>query len=261
MKILIAGLPKSGTTALFFKIKDSLSKDFRLLFEPKEYQEEKNPNVLAKILIDPYVKINTKSFSNFDKKIVILRDPRDKMVSHFLYSFYHKPFFNNPQFIKKIIQLLQKKEKNPDSVSFRELLDVRGKFISPYYSPTKEENYYDYYDKFIEENKDFFIVRYEDIVENKLTQLENYLGFNLNKVTQVDKSLKRVERTKARGDWKNWFTNEDVRYFKPVFEKFMRKYGYWDDWTTNVKKKIPSEFGSGYVKRIVNEAISKESKS
>jgi len=41
----------------------------------------------------------------------------------------------------------------------------------------------------------------------------------------------------------------------------MRKYGYWDDWTTNVKKIIPSEFGSGYVKRIVNEAISKESKS
>ena len=52
-KILIAGLAKSGTTALFYKIKNSIPSSMSVLYEHEEYRpsaEDDQKTVLAKIL-------------------------------------------------------------------------------------------------------------------------------------------------------------------------------------------------------------------
>jgi hypothetical protein len=53
VKVVINGLAKSGTIALFFTIKQAMPPDTRHLFEPKRFDAgmRAETNVLAKILI------------------------------------------------------------------------------------------------------------------------------------------------------------------------------------------------------------------
>ena len=84
MKILIAGAPKTGTTALFYRIKNSLDGGVREMFEPRGYVAEPGDgacHVLAKVLLDPLIDLDMESFSSFEKKIGIVRDPRDRLIS------------------------------------------------------------------------------------------------------------------------------------------------------------------------------------
>ncbi len=86
MKLVIAGLGKSSTTALFYKLLEIFENPPLTLFEPGEYLAEPgNRHVLAKVLIDPPGKVNFTSFAGFDRKIHIVRDPRDNLISRLLY--------------------------------------------------------------------------------------------------------------------------------------------------------------------------------
>jgi len=65
---VIAGLAKSGTTALYSALKQSLPDDYVYLFEPRNY-EGSSPNVLAKILLSASVCLQ--DFDSFDKQIFL----------------------------------------------------------------------------------------------------------------------------------------------------------------------------------------------
>jgi len=100
MKILIYGLPKSGTTKLTYVISKALDPPADIIFEPKSREREReiSPNVLAKCLfgLDPGLYITPEKvndFSDYDKKIWLARDPRDIAISSFLYQWYraHNP--------------------------------------------------------------------------------------------------------------------------------------------------------------------------
>ena len=71
---------------------------------------------------------------------------------------------------------------------------------------------------------------------------------------KIPKKYNRVERTKSSGDWKNWFTQEDIYYLKPIFEEFMNKYNY-TDWNINFEKFISKEYSSDYIKKVVKAFI------
>lgn len=91
MKILIAGQAKSGTTALFYALKQTLPRKYTCLFEPRGYAAaNRDECVLAKVLINPSVKVE--DFETFNKKILIVRDPRDNLVSRLLYAIYDQKF-------------------------------------------------------------------------------------------------------------------------------------------------------------------------
>ncbi len=88
---------------------------------------------------------------------------------------------------------------------------------------------------------------------NKIGKLEEYLGIKLHGEAVVDNWVSRVVRTKSSGDWKNWFLEEDIEYFRPIFREFMERYEYPDDWGVNAKPGIRREHCSEYVKRIALE--------
>lgn len=84
MKIVIFGLAKSGTTALFYKIKNSLPPDTVCLFEPRSFDpravkkkriksllsHRREPDVLAKVLpFRPHDPADVDSFSHFERLI------------------------------------------------------------------------------------------------------------------------------------------------------------------------------------------------
>jgi len=103
MRIVIIGIAKTGTTALFYKIHNNME----FLTPVFEHKSNKD-NVLVKLLINknnPSVN-DFNEFINFDKTVFIIRDIRDVIISSLLYSTgYHR----SKEQCYTMINLLQKK--------------------------------------------------------------------------------------------------------------------------------------------------------
>jgi len=250
-KILIAGLPKSGTTALFYRIKNSLEQPFEELFEPTSYDQSSNldKNILAKILITP--KVDFSHFKSFDKKVLIVRDPRDRLISQLLYrSAYYEFPLKSDQEILEFKELLLKKEENPDSISLSEIMmrawkpNFKSKILRPL----------NLLHDFHINNPDYFVIKYEDMVEEKLGSLKDFFGFNISSDQSVAPRFQRVERTKSSGSWKDWFCLKDVELLSPILEGFMKYFKYdFSSWETNTDKRILPEHCSNYFIKVLNE--------
>ena len=115
MKILVIGNPKTGTSILFYKIKNSLPESTRTEFEPAKYKPQPKDNetgVLMKTLILSAQKADYNSFKEFDKKILLIRDPRDMLVSAILFIQWATNAFKDKKFIDKFVKILKKKERS-----------------------------------------------------------------------------------------------------------------------------------------------------
>ncbi len=252
MKIVIAGQGKSGTTALYSALKQSLPPTYTCLFEPLTYTPAAQDRfVLAKVQINELAKID--DFESFDKKILIVRDPRDNLVSRLLYAIYNEQFIKDDEKVRFFIERLEQKRNAPSSISIVELLqvlkdlsgkDILGRFILRHelgsnFDPT---------------GRGYFTYKYEHFVAGRYSGLEKYLGFNLSFDGNVDEAYSRVARTKSTGDWRNWFTEQDVEYFRPIYHEYLARYEYDLSWTLNPTPKILPKHSTEYVMRLVREA-------
>lgn len=91
-KIVVMGLGRTGTTALFFTLKQAMAADTYCLFEPRSFVAPPGhtPHVLAKVLIGHNRDVDISGFQDFDKKLFLIRDPRDTLVSRVLYDSYNE---------------------------------------------------------------------------------------------------------------------------------------------------------------------------
>jgi len=255
-QILVAGQAKTGTTALFFKIGNSLLaceeaiSNTKFLFEPTTYSGSKNERVLAKILLHSGL-VKFEDFKSFNKKILLLRDPRDQLISSLLYSAQGKTFSSSANKTNLFLTLLEKKEQSPGSVS---ILELRAALFDSKDSTLQEwkKNISRNLHHFLEirrRQNDFFSYKYEDFIQGKTQELENFLGFPLTGNATVNKAFKRVVRTKKSGDWQNWFLEEDVCFFRPLFQDFMRELDYEDSWSLPECQVLLPDHGSRYVRK------------
>lgn len=265
-KIVLAGLPKSGTTAMIYKIKNSLD-NVELFFEPQSALIDFDPDktTLAKILIQRRInrEVYYSLWKEFTKKILIIRDPRDIIISNLLYLIRHSNFYNDPEKVNQFISLLREKEKNPRIISLLkvfELYDELNGTVSNFKFVNCIKLDLDNVIRFHEENPDYFVIKYEDFIDKNLKDLENYLGFRLLGDSKVDSSLKRVSRTNSYGNWKDWFTEEDIHFFRPIFLEYLEKYSYNDDWKLSKDPKIPKKHCSEYVNMIIEEKVEEDKK-
>jgi hypothetical protein len=61
-----------------------------------------------------------------------------------------------------------------------------------------------------------------------------------------------VVRKKASGDWRHWFTEEDVELLKPAYLPYMEAMGYdCNDWDLNPEPVIEPQYSSMYMKRLL----------
>lgn len=254
MKIVIAGQYKSGTTAILTKIRSAMPASTLVLFEPRGYEASTASDVLAKILIDNPDYVDFASFDSFDRKILIVRDPRDNMVSRVLYRiFEHPDFCLDDDKVAQFVGLLRKKEADPKSVSLLELIGLfnRLKGVDTLGRLTKRATRGL---EFHAERPDYFVYRYEDLVQSAFAPLESYLGLRLTHgAATVDRAVGRVTRTKGSGDWRNWFLEADVAFFRPHFATYMEHYGYGVDWSAAENPVVRPDHASEYVLRLVQE--------
>lgn len=265
MKILILGHGKSGTTVFLYKVAGGLpncqafsggdpgehSGDYENAVYKFTYNERKGRTF--DLFRDHSNEIQ------YDRKIWVARDPRDVAVSEMLYR-WHKGYDGNRRQYRAHLRLIQKKEQDPRSIPFHHVCRYIGHDGWPM---TTEEvlekerfRYQRMYDFVKSLGKEWFTFKYEDMIEKNFDDLYDYLGFKIRDDAEIPSTTKKskVARTKASGDWRQWFTEEDVDLFKPAYLPYMELVGYdCEDWTLNSNPRIEPKHSSMYIKTLVRQ--------
>lgn len=129
-RIAIFGQYKSGTTALWYAIKNALPETTRTLYEPHQYvpqrRDRKRP-VLAKVILgtpENGHNVDYRSFLEFEKRIYLIRDPRDWLVSGTLFLIQQEPaVYANDTQLARILSLLKDKESDPHSIALMTIIE------------------------------------------------------------------------------------------------------------------------------------------
>jgi hypothetical protein len=257
---LILGTGKSGTTALYFRIKNSLSGEAQGLFEPREREPiaaavAANRPLVAKMLLPIAPELLDELKQWFDRRILLVRDPRDVVVSSVLYtSAYDYCWKHSEAQIRAHLGLLRAKEADSGRVSVLCLLEAlwdgfdRNEFAALIETLSRQLH------ALASPPHDYFVVKYEELIAGRLSPLEAYLGFRLTGNDAVDPAFSRVVRTKGSGAWRDWFTPEDTAFFAPLVRPNMIRFGYdTEDWRTRAGAQLASTHCSDYFLKVVNE--------
>ena len=266
MKILILGTGKTGTTVMVYKVSGGLPNCHAFSGgRPGKYVGEYK-NAVYK---HTYDERKGKGFElyrehlqneHYDRKIWMARDPRDAAVSRMLYR-WHRGYDGCKQQFEDHLELVLKKEKDPLSVPFSEICRYTGYYGSPRTVEEVIEEERNRYQKMAEFVKglgsDWILFTFEDMVAKKFDALNDYLGFEVEAEANVPSASgkAKVIRKKGTGDWRQWFTEEDMELFKPAYLPYMELIGYdCDDWQPDPNPVIEPEFSSVYLQNLPRKA-------
>jgi hypothetical protein len=269
MKVMILGTGKSGTTALVFKVAGGLPNCQAFSGgRPGKYIDDYE-NAVYK---HTYEESKGKSFElfrehlkkeHYDRKIWIARDPRDVAVSRMLYR-WQKGSEEHKEQYQAHLQLVLQKEKDPRSIPFYEIcryIGYKGWPTSTEEVIEQERVRYQRMGDFVKSlGEDWFLFTFEDMVGTKYDALNTYLGFSVEEDAEIPTSTKKakVVRKKSTGDWRHWFTEDDVEHFKPAYTPYMEVIGYdCQDWTLSPEPVIEPEYSSMYMQRLAQRKSSK----
>lgn len=266
MKILILGTGKTGTTAMVYKVSGGLPNcrafsgghpgkyvgDYENAVYKHTYEERKGKGF---DLFQAHLKKE-----HYDRKIWMARDPRDAAVSRMLYR-WHRGCKGRKKQFEDHLALVLKKEKDPASVPFCEICRYTGHAASPRRIEDvieEERHRYQQMVRFVETlGSDWILFTFEDMVANQFNALNDYLGFEVQADASVPSASgkAKVIRKKASGDWRHWFTEEDMPLFKPAFTSYMELIGYdGNDWQPAPHPVIEPEFSSVYMQNLARKA-------
>ena len=262
MKILILGTGKTGTTVMVYKVAGGLPNchafsgghpgkyigDYENAVYKHTYEERKGKSfeVFKEHL----------SKEHYDRKIWMARDPRDAAVSRMLYQ-WHRGYSGRKKQYEAHLDLVLKKEKDPKSIPFYEICRYTGKNGWPRSVDEvveEERHRYQQMHKFVEHlGVDWLLFTFEEMIANKFDALNQYLGFDVKADATVPSASgkAKVIRKKTAGDWRHWFTEEDINLFKPAFTPYMELIGYdTGDWTLSPQPQIEPEYSSVYMQNL-----------
>jgi len=256
-RIVVFGLYKTGTTALFHNIKNSLSHPPRLLHEAKKFipeSRDRETGVLAKVIIG-HESVDYASFMQFERKVLVIRDPRDWIISGCLFLTQEvERIYLDSAAVKDIVGALRKKELSPKAVPFSLVL----KKVLAYSALNSIDAFLEWAGQILGTVIEFesrleagFRMGYEDFVDRRVTELGCYLGIIIGDDISMSRQFAHVARSTTYGNWKSWFTRSDVELFAPVFNPFLSYYGYDTDWRLAEQPILEPALGSGYVMRII----------
>ncbi len=267
MKTLIYSLGKSGTTALAYSISKAFE-NHELVFEPShlskiDYQHD---NLIVKSIFAERWEKDRDYFQKFDKNILLIRNPLDRIVSYLLYMPYNGDGYSDDRNAKTYVDLLKKKVENPNSVGIYDIdkcysnIDItkRGSLIQVV--KKQSEKIQELYQS--SDSKNFFVLKYEDFVQNNLDELSHYLGRKISSDIEVSEKFKRTERSKSFDSYKSFFLDAELQSSLINFESFNQTFGYrsetnaisYDDENSLA---LSPEMTYIYTTKIINEYRSK----
>jgi hypothetical protein len=253
MRVLILGQGKSGTTVLLYAIHDGLNRatgrEHTVIFEPPDLKTvgRFTRDIIVKKLVGTVREHEYKIFKQFKRIVWIERDPRDMVISRFLYNFRHRPLSQNSEQLNTMLELLRKKEADPLSVGFCELIETGKQFDGVDVIASTEIDQQKAHNIWHQLKKPPVVVRYEDFISGNASNLEQVFGVPINVNVDIPPPRNRVVRTKSSGDWRNWFTPRDVEKLKLRLHCIASTPESWNSWKTNDHPRIDTAYSSHYI--------------
>ena len=253
MNYLISGLAKSGTTILFSRLQSALPQDAATYFEPDQddslreiLDEGRVRDTLTKVLIGR-VKAENTPLHDFDRHVLIYRDPRDQFISMLLYLFYDFQLSGDLDGYRDAFAGLEKKVSEPEAHSTIALYNRIARLVGR--APVNVfNNLHRAQQEFIQAFTPH-LLRYEDFIDGKLTHVENYLSLDLGNRAEVTTDYRRVARSRSYGEWRHWLTDEDLDYLQSEWGATLERLGY-PSCTRAGELSIDRQTSMGYVSQF-----------
>lgn len=242
LNVLVTGLGKTGTTGLFYDLAASHHFEHQM-FEPKKPPPEKY--LAAGLLVKSLrVQAATGYSVAFDKTILMVRNPVDRLISYLMFAPGGPRHFSDNSNARLYLGRLRdvRLKKRP-------FIDLLGAYESiSGHSPLRED-----LSALIDAHRSgrFFSLRYEDYVSGRHRQLNTYLGLELT-AGKAPKEHSRVARTKAHGEWKLWLGRDDVELFNEAFKEFNEVFDYKLKSSELSDAKPGAEFAEKYTLGVIN---------
>ena len=212
---------------------------------------------MVKKLIDDLTEPEEPCFDRFDRIVLIVRDPRDALISRLLYRAYGLPAFRRNWAVRAYVRGIEKKIAQPSAVSVREILALLQNMSKDHSRAlrtlTSLEPLHATCINLYKAHADrMLLCRYEDFVAGNTAELEAYLGAKLPARIEVGGDYRRVARSGVVGAWKHWFTAEDVAFFDGLFADFYATFGYRPE-APHARQRIGRADTLDYSIRLINE--------
>lgn len=250
MRILVYGAGRSGTTALFTAIRQARP-ELETFFEPRSLARaaETPGDLLVKAINMRRYGAEWSHAASFDKRILLLRHPFDRLVSSLLYAPYAGRGFSDDRRANEFFDRVAEKRRHPERVPFIELLDLLERHSDRHINA---EGAARTMLAVAAGEPAFFPYKYEDFVAGRTAALADYLGFPIASEIRVDRHLERVHRRGEAGDWRNWLLASDVAALAPGFGDYAAAFGYDLAFDPTHRPAIEAAHADAFVLRNVN---------
>jgi hypothetical protein len=180
---------------------------------------------------------------------------------HKLY-WWHRGYTERKKQYLAHLDLVMKKERDPRSIPFHLICRYAG-YRNAWPISTEEVveeeriRYRNMCDFVKSLGEDWYHFTYENMVSKNFDGLNEYVGFQVEEDAEIPTSTgkAKVVRKKATGDWRHWFTEEDVELFKHAYLPYMEVIGYdYDDWALSKNPVIEPEYSSAYMQSLPRRA-------
>jgi len=215
---------------LFSRIQSALGDNVQTFFEPDQTSQlsdilRRGPTVdtLSKVLIGRVTSDHI-LLGEFDKHVVIYRDPRDQFVSMLLYLFYDFQLSGDQAGYDSCFAALEKKCEDPAGVSAIELYNKVAECVGR--APVAVFNNLHKVQKEYINAFSPHKACYEDLLDGHWAPLEAFLGLTLTQEAQVPREYNRVVRSKGYGDWRRWLNADDIEFTNTQWGKSIHALGY-----------------------------------
>ena len=250
MRILIYGAGRSGTTALFTAIRQARP-ELKTFFEPRSLARAAAApgDLLVKAINMRRYGAEWPHAASFEKRILLLRHPFDRLVSSLLYAPYAGRGFSDDRRANEFLARVAAKRREPERVSFVELLDLLERHSDRHINA---EGAAATMLAVAAGEPGFFPFKYEDFVAGRTAALAAYLGFPVASEVRVDRHLARVHRRGEAGDWRNWLLASDVAALAPGLADYAEAFGYDLAFDPAHRPAIEAAHADAFVLRNVN---------
>jgi hypothetical protein len=114
----------------------------------------------------------------------MVRDPRDRLISRLLYGVYHSNFYHQNHRVSGFLQILKRKESDPHSMPVKTLLATFAELNCESFSFDDWATSHRHHSiqkplDFHKQHGGLFLFKYEDMIDQRLDQLNNYLELKL----------------------------------------------------------------------------------
>lgn len=257
LRYIVLGMGKSGTTALYSAIARGVDTPVDLFFEPVDLDivrpSDPGHALVAKVLLEKTrMESMDRLVDGFDKRVFLVRDPRDVLISRLLYKIRDMDVIFEESKLGIFLDALRCKEQHPSSRGVIELYEMLAELTGePSYLDAFARVHQSAVRKWERLRDAYHLITYEAFIDGRTDRLSEYLGITISPNVEVAAQWRRVARSKGYGDWKHWFLERDLDYVRDNAAEFMAAFGYDADWETAEPRVIPAETTTDYVERII----------